>query len=477
VPNGLRIVSLTGEAPPRAIPVEELPDVPIYGGGIEWASDGRIYIASRTVLLRVSPDDGTTTIVVQADSSIAFRGLDVLPGAAASLLAVSPRAGTNLAEYRIAVVEHDRGSMAFIQQGVNARLAGEHLIVVRDNGVLTAVPFDASARRPRGSPVTLGDSVNPEVPAIDVTGDGTLVYWRSGGAGYGHPVLVDRGGVEQEITPRWSSVFLTPRLSRDGTRLVVERFIAGASDTWFRDLRTGVTQRLTTSGSTSGRPTWNLDGRSVTVISDRSGRAQPYRLRLDDADVQPYETFETRPVFHLEWATDGQWLVLRTDDQAAGAGDIIALRPGIDSAPRPVVATEFSEYAPSVSPDGKYMAYVSNQSGRFEVWVSSFPDGQGKWQVSTAGGSEPLWSRSGRELFYVTEGHLVSARVTSASPFQLSPPGRLFPIRPFVMYGVFNRNYDVMPDDRRFLMIRRDEEQSTRLVAVFNWRSQLVPSR
>ena len=188
--------------------------------------------------------------------------------------------------------------------------------------------------------------------------------------------------------------------------------------------------------------------------------------------MQPLGTFDGRGIFHVEWALGGQWLVFRTDDQASGKGDILAMRPGVDSVARPVVATEFSEYAPSISPDGKYMAYVSNQSGRFEVWVCTFPDGHGKWQVSTAGGVEPLWSRDGKELFYVTEGYLVSAAVTTTPGFQALPPERLFLSAPFVLYGVFNRNYDQMPD-RRLLMIRRDEDVSTRLVAVFNWRAQL----
>ncbi|HEX6313247.1 MAG TPA: protein kinase [Gemmatimonadaceae bacterium] len=478
VPNGVRVVSLTGESPPRAMPVKDLPDVPIYGGGIEWASDGQIYIASRTVLLRVSPDDGASTIVAQLDSNSALRGIDVLPDANASLVVVSPRAGTQLDAYRIAVVDHADGAIEFIQQGVNARFADDHLVVVRDDGKLTAVPFDVDARRPTGTPVELQDSLNAEVPAIDVTSGGALVYWRSGGAGYGYPVLVDRSGTEREVTPRWSSVFLTPRLSADGARLVVEQFIAGASDTWLRDLRTGVTQRLTSSGSTSGRPTWNPDGRSITIISDRAGGvALPYRLRLGDASVEPLGSFDGRGIFHVEWALGGEWLVLRTDDQAAGRGDIVALRPRIDSVARPVVATQYSEYSPSISPDGRHMAYVSNQSGRYEVWVSTFPDGQGKWQVSTAGGSAPRWSSNGKELFYITEGHMVSATVTTAPTFQLSTPKPLFPIAPYVMYDIFNRNYDVTPDDRQFLMIRRDEEQSTRLVAVFNWRNQLTARR
>jgi dipeptidyl aminopeptidase/acylaminoacyl peptidase len=473
VPNGLRIVSLTGEAPPRAIPVKDLPDIPVYGGGISWATDGQVYIASRTVLLRVAPDEGTSSIIAQADSASAFRAIDVLPDAKASLVAISPRAGTQLAEFRIAVVDHADGRVEFIQQGVNARLAGDHLIVARDNGTLVAVAFDVGTRRSSGTPLVLEDSINAEVPAIDVTADGTLIYSRSGGAGLGHPVIVDRTGAGEEIGPRWSSSFLTPRVSADGRRMVVEQFFSGASDTWLRDLRTGVTQRLTSGTETSGRPTWSPDGESIAIISDRSGPALPYRIRLGDASVQPLGRFDSRGVFQVEWAARGQWLILRTDDQAPGKGDILAVRTGVDSVAKPVIATEFSEYAPSVSPDGKYMAYVSNQSGRYEVWVSTFPDGQGKWQISSAGASEPLWSRKGGELFYVTEGHLVSAAVTTAPSFQIAPPQRLFPIAPFVLYGIFNRNYDVMPDDRRFLMIRREEGPTTRLVAVFNWRSQL----
>jgi serine/threonine-protein kinase len=472
IPNRFRIVSLTGEAPPREIDVVEQPDVPIYGGGIEWASDGQIYIASRTVLLRVAPDEGTSIVVARIDSANAFRTIDVLPDGRASLVSISPRDATQFSDFRIAVVDHSTGKVDFIQQGVAARFAGDHLIVVRDDGKLVAIPFDARSRRPSGAPIPLLDSLNAQIPSIDVTDDGTLLYWRSGGVGYGSPVLVDRTGREQELPPKWSALFLTPRVSADGSKLAAEQFVAGANSLWLRDLRTGVTQRLTATSATSGRPTWDPGGSSITVISDESGIALPYRMRLDDRSMQPLGKFDGRGIFHVEWALGGQWLVLRTDDQASGKGDILAMRPGVDSVARPVVATDFSEYAPSISPDGKYMAYVSNQSGRFEVWVCTFPDGQGKWQVSTAGGVEPLWSRNGKELFYVTEGHIVSAAVTTTPGFQALPPDRLFPSGPFVLYGVFNRNYDVMPDGR-FLMIRRDEEVSTRLVAVFNWRAQL----
>ena len=367
LPNALRIVSLTGEAAPQEIDVKDQPDVPIYGGGIEWASDGQIYIASRRVLLRVAPDEGTSVVVAQLDSASSFRSIDVLPDARASLVSISPRDATQFGEFRIAVVDHDKGAVDFVQQGVNARFAGDHLIVVRDDGKLVAVPFDAGARRPSGAPIALIDSLNAQIPALDVTVDGTLVYWRSGGVGYGSPVLVDRTGREQELPPKWSALFLTPRVSHDGSKLAAEQFVSGANSLWLRDLRTGVTQRLTGTSATSGRPTWDPGGRSLTVISDESGIALPYRMRLEDRSMQPLGKFDGRAIYHVEWALGGQWLVLRTDDQAPGKGDIVAMRPGVDSAAKPVVASEFSEYAPSISPDGKYMAYVSNQSGRFEV--------------------------------------------------------------------------------------------------------------
>ena len=475
IPNELRVVSLTGEAPPRSVQVPGLPDLPTYGGGIDWASDGRIYIASHGVLLRVQPDGSDTDVVGHSDSMSVIRTLDVLPDASASLIVFAPRASTALQEYRVGILDHESGRTEFILQGVNARVAGpEHLIVARDNGTLVAVPFDLRARRPRGPAIAIADSVRPDFPALDVTPEGTLVYWRSGEVGIAQAVLVDRSGSAEALVPPLSGALLTPRLSPNGSQLAVEEYVAGASDVWLRDLRTGQTTRLSSSGWTSGRPTWTPDGRALTFISDQRGSAAAYRRQLDDATTAALPSYDPRAVFHIEWSRDGAWLILRTDDQAPGKGDIVAVRPGVDSVAAPIVASpEFSEYSPSLSPDGRWLAYVSNQSGRHEVWVTTFPVPQRKWQVSSAGATAPLWSHSGRELFFVTEGHLVAATVTTTPTFQASPPRRLFPIAPFAEYGQFNRNYDVMPDDRRFLMLRRGEDAPTRLVMVLNWREQL----
>ncbi|HEX7123921.1 MAG TPA: protein kinase [Gemmatimonadaceae bacterium] len=474
VPNSLRVVSLVGQAPPRMVPVAGLPDIPVYGGGVEWGSDGVIYIASRDVLLGVRPD-GVTDTVAHMDSTLALQALDVLPDAQASLVVLAPRASTELEEHRIALVDHRSGSTSVILQGVNARLAGdEYLLMVRGDGLMAAVPFDLRRRRLTGEPVVLGDSIRPDLPLFDVTREGTLVYWRSGETGMARPVLVDRRGVFKELPPTWEEVFLTPRVSPDGTRFVVEAFRAGASVVWLRDLRSGQTTRLTSAGTTGSRPTWYPNGRSLVILADEGGVLRSYRRSLDAATMTPMRLYDARGVFQVEWSHDGAWLIMRTDDQAAGKGDILAVRPGVDTVAVPVAASaDYAEYSPSLSPDGRWMAYVSNQSGRYEVWVSSFPDGRERWQVSSGGGTEPLWSRSGEELFYLLDGYLVSSAVTTTPEFRASPPERLFSVAPYFDYGEFNRNYDVLPGDTTFLMLRKNDEGTTRLVAVLNWRAQL----
>jgi serine/threonine-protein kinase len=473
VPTSLRIVSLTGEAPPRAMRVAELPDIAVYLGGIEWASDGNIYIASRAVLLRVKPDGGDAE-VVRRDSTAMLHSLDVLPDARASLVVMSPPAASGLQDFQIGIIDHASGRTDVILQGIHARFVEpDRLLVARDDGALVVVPFDVRGRRPTGPATALADSVAPTVPMFDVTKDGTLVYWRSGGTRRGHPVFVDRSGAIQEVTPSWTDVFLIPRLSPDGSRMAVEILTPSRSDTWLRDLRSGQMTRLTSGGSTNGRPTWKPDGRSLMIISDRAGAPGVYERRLDDATIRPLRKYDPRGIFGTEWSRDGQWLVLRTDDQAPGKGDILAARPGVDTVAVPIAASaDFAEYSPSLSPDGKWLAYVTNSSGRYEVWVTTFPVPQGRWQVSSTGGTEPLWSRSGRELFFITEGHLVAAAVQTIPEFQVTSQQRLFSVQNFAQYGHFARNYDVTPDDRRFLMLRNTDLASTRLVAVFNWRSQ-----
>ncbi len=211
----------------------------------------------------------------------------------------------------------------------------------------------------------------------------------------------------------------------------------------------------------TGRAIWAPDGTSLTLISDRDGLARPYAWQLHGGRrrTAPAATYP-RPVFATEWSRDGRWLLLRTDDQAPGKADILAVRPGIDSVARPLLASpDVAEYSPMLSPDGRWLAYVSNEDGRYEVRVTSFPEVRERWRISTEGGAEPAWSHDGRELYYIADdGFMMRAIVAPGAEFAVSSQQRLFATAPYARYGFFNRNYDVragrhLPD----ATVRRDQ--------------------
>jgi hypothetical protein len=204
---------------------------------------------------------------------------------------------------------------------------------------------------------------------------------------------------------------------------------------------------------------FSSDARSVTDawLKRADGSAQAEVLLDVQAAIQ-----------EIEWSRDGTWTVLRLNSQPGS--DLYAWRPGVDSAPTPLVATGFDELQPALSPDGRWLAYTSNESGRYEVYVRPFPNADAaKWQVSTNGGTEALWARSGRELFFKDgDRQLISAQVLAGPAFVLGERRTLFPT---ISYGGGDghRTYDISPDDRRFVMIRgltADDEPTAALVVV-----------
>ncbi len=482
-PSAVQIISTANDAPPREIKVDGLEDVAVYGGGIDWADDGNLYVASRETLRRVSPTSGAVDVLARWDSTRAFDGVEVLPGARYALTVNVNRPGGVRVPPSIDLVDFATGRTQHIIDGVAARfVAPGHLLVQRADGSLAAVPFDAGSRRLTGEPRTLADSV-PESGAglgylqglLNVTADGTLLYWRTQATRNAAPVIVDRSGVERQAFDDATGSFFVPRFSPDGSRFVLEHGDALTAAPQVRDVRTGASRQLDVPGGLNGRPAWMPDGKGVSFLSDRDGPMRLYHWRLDEDVASPAPGYDARSAFALEWSRDGRWLLLRTDDQAPGKGDILAVRPGLDSVARPIVAaSQVSEYAPSLSPDGKWLAYVSDESGRFEVRVTSFPDARERWQVSLAGGSEPVWTAGGRELIYVADdGFLTAATVATGAEFRVTERRRLFAMTPFATYRIFGRNYDVSPDGQRFVMLRYDAEKAVSLVVVQNWAASL----
>ena len=183
---------------------------------------------------------------------------------------------------------------------------------------------------------------------------------------------------------------------------------------------------------------------------------------------------EKRSVFGSRWSHDGKWLIFDTGRQEPGSGDILGVRPGIDTVAVPLVATKFTEVSPALSPDGRWLAYTSNESGQYEIYVVPFPNtGDAKWMVSMHGGTEPLWSHSGRELFYRDAKNLVAVAVKTSPTFSLGRSATLFPSAGFASYYV-TPQYAVAPNDRRFLMVRLLATGTPdKLVVVDNWFEEL----
>jgi Tol biopolymer transport system component len=235
---------------------------------------------------------------------------------------------------------------------------------------------------------------------------------------------------------------------------------------------------LTFDGKNDYAPAWTPDGRSVTFCSTppTGGATDLWTKRADNGAQAVMQLHEKGDSWNPRWTPDGKWLLFQTDITSPGAGDILAIRPGIDTAPEPVVATRFSDISPALSPNGRWLAYVSNETGADEIYVVPFPNrGKAKWAISTGGGTEPLWSHRGSELFYRdASGNLVAVKVNTKPTFSVGRDTVLFPAAGFTSGFRFTPQYAVAPDDRRFLFVRPLETSTPdKLIVVENWFEEL----
>jgi serine/threonine-protein kinase len=307
----------------------------------------------------------------------------------------------------------------------------------------------------------------------DFSATGTMVY-TAGSGGVEYLNWVTRDGAHTPVDTSWTTDFITHALSPDGRRAVVSVTREGASrDLWIKELDQGPLTRFTFDGVINARPEWTTDGKAITFISDRSGKNALYMQRADGNGAPTLlltTKQEPRAIAEGFWSRDGKWLVYRTEPGEAGAGDIMGFRPAIDSAPMPLVATPFREATPALSPDGRWLAYVSSESGTSEVYVRPFPNvGEGRWQVSVGSGREPVWARNGRQLFYKGgEDMLMAATISTQGGFTVQDRKALLSASDYDNDEEHPR-YNVSPDDKRFLMSRRNTGSGSELVLVLNW--------
>ena len=273
--------------------------------------------------------------------------------------------------------------------------------------------------------------------------------------------------------------YLYPRLSPDGRRVAVA--ITGPdTQVWLYDLSRETMTRLTFEGNANQSPAWTPDGKRITFNSNKEGPLNLFWQRADGSGG--LERLTTSEYVHLptSWSPDGQLLAFVEVNPITGR-DIWVLRLG-DRKAQPFLRTPFDESAPRFSPDGRWLAYASNESGRYEIYVQPYPGPGGKWQISTEGGTEPAWNPNGRELFYRSGDMMMAVDVKTKPSFTLGKPRVLFKGQ-YSPTPATLPNYDVSPDGQRFLMLKASEQEAaapTQINVVLNWFEELkrrVPVR
>ena len=459
----LKIVSLGGEPPTTLV------DSGLVRGGGAWGDDGYIYFSAGSGatglenrgMERVPALGGRVEPVTRLDSArkeMAHRFPVMLPGGRGVVFVIYLGALYDAQSAEIGVVDLKTGKHRTLLQGATVQWSPTgHLLVVRADGALLAVPFDPKRLELTGPPTPLLDGVNVEDLSssdIALSTSGTLMY-EAGGTNRATWQLawVTRDGKATPVDPGWTGRFRHPALSPDGRRVAITT-VGGENQVWIKQLDRGPNSKLTFEGRTNQRPTWLPDGQTVAYISDAQSLADAFVKRADGSAPAALALHMPAPVQEIEWARDGSWAVVRLG--SAPRGHLYAFRPGVDTVAKPLFASEFDEAGPALSPDHRWLAYSSNENGPRQIFVRPFPNSStAKWQISTNGGSEPLFAHSGRELFYKDgENQLVSVAMNAGTTFSSGEHQILFSVLGTAPGDAGHRMYDVAPDDKRFLMIR-----------------------
>jgi serine/threonine protein kinase/Tol biopolymer transport system component len=440
------------------------PDSVVYSvHGLD--GNGHLYASSMSggPTTRFLKDDSTAGSVAQASPASARDGQ--------TLFFVSRRLDAGVIRNELAYTTLDDRHIHTIPVTARAVLgyAAGAVIYAQDDGSLMALPFDLRRHRTLGAPVATNETVQVDPYAVKaaLSENGDLV--AQAGSPDSKVVLVGgKGNLAALISD--AKQFSFPRYSPDGTRIAFSIFTGSRTDVWIYTIASASLDRLTTQGTDNQRPEWSPDGAFVLYRSNRSGPQAIWRQRADGSgDAEQISPRISLVANEGVLSPDGHTLMYRVDDETR-ARDIYTVSLEGDRTPKPYITTEFDEFTPRFSPDGKWVAYVSNESGADEVYVRRFPGPGGRTLVSAGGGEEPLWSHDGRRVYYRRENSVFVANIAlGGNPMVTS--------RDTVATGQFQSNrfhpmYDVSPDGR-LLMLQATGPQ-LELTVVLNWAQGLA---
>ena len=382
---------------------------------------------------------------------------------------------------RLAALSLETGEWhPLVDEGVGAVDLGADQLAYGEQGGLRLIGFDRDRLVTAGDPLPVLSDVYAHVvfgvPFFSVSRTGSLAYVA--GRPQDRLVWVDRMGRVTSFDVR-QDVYRLPRLSLDGTRLaLVVLSVGGGAAVWVFDVERGTRTRLTTDGN-SGFPVWSPDGTHVAFGEDSASFWRTARKAADGSGAEEQlmssDMSADRSFLPTSWSPDGQTLALEV--QTGGQGIDGWVFP-LDGEPAALLTGPFNFQALAFSPDGKWMAYVSDETGRSEVYVCAYPGPGSTFVVSTNGGTEPMWSKDGHELFYRSGPQMMAVPISLDSTFEAGAPQVLFEgTYTLSRAGISSSavpNYDVSLDGQRFLMIQRDESSIPRRIhIVLNWTEEL----
>jgi serine/threonine-protein kinase len=468
----LKKVSVSGGSPVTL-------GVAVQPRGASWGSQGIIAFAPAGVSnIQQMPDGGGSVqpLTRLVKGEVGHRGPEFLPGGKA-LLFVAATSSFNWANAQVAVQSVGTGERRnLIQGGMQPRYESSGHLVYAQGGSLMAVAFDAQRFALTGSavPVVEGVLQSPLSGAAQYSfsATGSLVYVPgSMQAAQRRLVWVNRNGAEQPITAP-THAYMYPRLSPEGRRLAVG-IVDQDAQIWLYDLSRETLTRFTLEGSSNLNAAWTPDGKRIAFQAGREGQIAIFWQRADGGGG--LEQLTTNEYTHVptSWSADGQLMAFFEVNPNTGY-DIWVLRLTEHKA-QPFLRTPFNESVPRFSPDGRWLAYISDESGRYEIYVQPYPGPGGKFQISTEGGTEPAWNPNGRELFYRNREKMMAVEITTQPSFSASRPRVLFEGK-YELSPATSPNYDVSPDGQRFLMLKPNEQEAsalTQINVVLNWSEEL----
>jgi len=451
-----------------------------------WSPDDTIVFSAGfefgALLYRVSASGGEPEILATPDPDKG-ESLYLAPQVLASGKAVLFTIGRGPESYQIAVLSLETGERKIlIENGRQATYVNTgHLIYEQSaTGNMMVVSFDLATLEVTSDPVPVVQGVrqtNPGSVDYALSDEGTLVYVPGGSGGRkGNLVWVDRKGTERIIT-REKRSYTMPRISPDGKRVsVAVDEDDGSRNVWIYDLEHDLLSRLTFEGERNSVPIWTPDGKWITFDSDRDGPRHLFR-RLADGSGPAESVITTNPsaAIPTSWSSDGSVLAYHMVTRGASR-DIWILPMEGDREPQALITSPNNDCCAVFSPDSKWLAYVSQEKGPRQVYVSPYPEPDVKWLVSgEEGGGEPVWSPDGRELFYRSGDKMMVVPVDTEPTFRVGRPEELFE-GSYTVSSVnpgFLQYYDISPDGQRFLMIKEDQQEAGQINVVLNWFEEL----